>query len=89
MRSVPDAVALVLSRHIGGSIAPTEAIVAESPQMDLFLADPAESPKVTNGAGTNGPNAIGVGTRCPQCGGFLVYQEGCERCSECDYNKCG
>ena len=89
VRSVPDAVALVLSRHIGGGIAPQEAIVAESPQMDLFLAEPAETPKVTNGSGTNGPNGIGVGTRCPLCGGFLVYQEGCERCSECDYNRCG
>ena len=30
------------------------------------------------------------GTReiCPDCGGFLVYQEGCEICHNCGYSKC-
>jgi len=26
---------------------------------------------------------------CPYCGGELIYQEGCIRCTSCDYNKCG
>jgi len=26
---------------------------------------------------------------CPLCGGRLMFTEGCEQCSECDYSKCG
>jgi exosome complex RNA-binding protein Csl4 len=25
---------------------------------------------------------------CPECSGFLVFQEGCQRCPNCGYNKC-
>jgi ribonucleoside-diphosphate reductase alpha chain len=27
--------------------------------------------------------------KCPDCEGFLVFQEGCEHCPECGYEKCG
>ena len=89
VRSVPDAVSLVLSRHIAGVATPDESVVAESPQMGLFTAEPADTPKATNGTNgaTNGHQAP-VGTRCPECGGYLVHQEGCIRCTECGYNKC-
>jgi ribonucleoside-diphosphate reductase alpha chain len=26
---------------------------------------------------------------CPDCNGLLVHQEGCEKCPECGYNRCG
>jgi hypothetical protein len=26
---------------------------------------------------------------CPDCGGQLVMQEGCEHCNRCGYSKCG
>ena len=26
---------------------------------------------------------------CPDCGGELVFQEGCHRCPNCAYTKCG
>lgn len=26
---------------------------------------------------------------CPECGGKLVYQEGCQNCLECGWSKCG
>lgn len=26
---------------------------------------------------------------CPKCGGETIVQEGCERCSQCQYEKCG
>jgi len=26
---------------------------------------------------------------CPECGAALVYEEGCERCYHCGFNKCG
>lgn len=30
-----------------------------------------------------------VGKPCPVCGSPLVYQQGCVKCSSCDYDKCG
>ena len=84
VRSAPDAVALVLGRHLGlggtpekGGIAPT----AESyVQPGLF---PASSPK-------RALERVPVArARCPDCSvGTLVHQEGCLRCPECGYNKC-
>lgn len=26
---------------------------------------------------------------CPDCGGQLIYEEGCEHCVGCGYSKCG
>jgi len=30
-----------------------------------------------------------MGGQCPECGGLLVYQEGCHICYGCGYTKCG
>ena len=85
VRSVPDAVSLVLSRHISGVNTPEDSIVAKSPQLGLFSTEPTGKPKSTNGS--NG-HQVPVGSRCPECGGYLAHQEGCIRCTECGYNKC-
>jgi ribonucleoside-diphosphate reductase alpha chain len=29
-----------------------------------------------------------LGGQCPECGGLLVYQEGCFICPACGYTKC-
>ena len=85
VRSAPDAVALVLSRHIGreGATQPEELIapVTESTaQLGLFAGASRET-------GSNGHAARGA--TCPECSvGTLVHQEGCLRCPECGYNKC-
>ena len=34
-------------------------------------------------------NGNGRRDQCPDCYGFLVHQEGCERCPSCGYEKCG
>ena len=87
VRSVPDAVALVLSRHMapaddrpvaalhGHAASPVIATVAV--QQGLFLKTEA------NGNGLNGR------TQCPECPDFLIYQEGCTSCRSCGYEKCG
>ena len=28
------------------------------------------------------------GNGCPECGSLLIYQEGCQRCSRCDFERC-
>jgi ribonucleoside-diphosphate reductase alpha chain len=33
--------------------------------------------------------AVQLGGQCPECGGLLVYQEGCQICHACGYTKCG
>ena len=87
VRSGPDAVALVLSRHAvpsderpvialrGGAV--SEGAVPVAVQQGLFLKAEA------NGNGINGR------TTCPDCSGFLVHQEGCVSCPSCGYERCG
>ncbi|MBI4282366.1 MAG: vitamin B12-dependent ribonucleotide reductase [Chloroflexi bacterium] len=88
VRSAPDAVALVLSRHTTDpdSVAPgtglEPASTEDAPfavQQGLFLKTEA-----------NGNGAVKKSI-CPDCHGFLVHQEGCEKClnPECGYNRCG
>ncbi len=88
VRSAPDAVALVLSRHLqeGVSKAETEAeLVTGTATAQIGLFGPEASskgPEKTNGG------SIPRGARCPDCAGVLVHQEGCMRCADCGYNKC-
>jgi ribonucleoside-diphosphate reductase alpha chain len=28
-------------------------------------------------------------SKCPECGGELVYKEGCKQCTKCFWSKCG
>jgi ribonucleoside-diphosphate reductase alpha chain len=101
IRSNPDAVALALTEHLHGPALslpngePGEAAQrkgTEGAQLGMPL-------QVQNGNGHNGPalslpNGRGSGrpealrASCPECGGKLVFAEGCIRCSECSFNKC-
>ena len=85
VKSGPDAVALVLSRHL----------------MEHETWPRAEAPSVVgaqvplpqlerNGNGhTNGNGKVAYSGKCSECNGTLVYQEGCVTCYGCGYNKCG
>ena len=84
VRSAPDALALVLSRHLNlDEDIPSADPSASTSQIGMF---PTETSKKTNG--TNGHASLNA-NRCPDCSvGTLIYQEGCQRCMECGYNKC-
>ena len=87
VRSAPDAVALALSRHLGGGeprLADTEEVDAgeSTAQLGMFPAAARGTVHGSNGHGANGRS------RCPDCSGTLVHQEGCLRCPDCGYNKC-
>ncbi|MCX6012878.1 MAG: vitamin B12-dependent ribonucleotide reductase [Chloroflexi bacterium] len=80
--SCPDAIGSILEKHI------TECMT------DLKMSKPeltdSEVPKIGEGIGGNGNgkqynNVAGL---CPDCGGMLIYQEGCLHCSFCGYSKC-
>ena len=76
VRSAPDAVALVLSRQSA-----TPEMQAPQPQSAVAVQQELFLKAEANGNGRR--------DQCPDCYGFLVHQEGCERCPSCGYEKCG
>ena len=85
VRSTPDAVSLVLKRHDRGGAGPREGAGA---QLGMFSSDGSEASPDSQPLGHGGGPQIAIGSRCPDCSGFLVQQEGCVRCVDCGYNKC-
>jgi ribonucleoside-diphosphate reductase alpha chain len=71
--SCPDAIAAVLGNHIKG-------IDSDKPAIDSIPKKAAHA--------VNPVPAINMGGQCPDCGGMLVYQEGCQICHSCGYTKC-
>ncbi|MBM3131768.1 MAG: vitamin B12-dependent ribonucleotide reductase [Chloroflexi bacterium] len=43
--------------------------------------------EIKGSGGTGGMSGI-MGGQCPECGGLLVFQEGCHICYGCGYTKC-
>jgi ribonucleoside-diphosphate reductase alpha chain len=88
VRSAPDAVALVLSRHMKRDAEDVpDAVFLEMGESTAQLAFPPE-PAMPSVGSTNGQSVNG-GATCPDCSvGTLVHQEGCIHCPECGYNKC-
>jgi len=79
VRSAPDAVALVLGKQVQHDHPEIGINGPYSVQQDLLLKGSTN----TEGFSMNKSS-------CPECvGGFLIFQEGCERCPECGYEKCG
>ena len=91
VRSGPDGIALVLDRHLqeaardGAEKLPASG---EDVAMQLGLtpsSGPAQAESPANGV--EEPTVI-TGSRCVQCSGRLIHQEGCVRCLDCGYTKC-
>ena len=91
VRSGPDGIALVLDRHLkehAGDGAESLPASGEGVAMQLGLtasSGPAEGGIEVNGADEP---AVITGSRCIQCSGRLIHQEGCVRCLDCGYTKC-
>ncbi len=79
VRSAPDALALVLSRHIKAD--QSDGLEESTTvQPGLFDSNMVRDDTVVRTIDT---------AACPDCSiGTLVHQEGCLRCPECGYNKC-
>ena len=85
VRSAPDAVALVLGRHLSLDGSPSVEDVAASEGKSTAQLELLAAPAQENGNGHSSVSSV----RCPECSvGTLVHQEGCLRCPECGYNKC-
>jgi len=72
--SCPDAIATVLGNRI------SNGVESEKPAIDSI-------PKKLINAPHSVPT-VNTGGQCPDCGGMLVYQEGCQICHSCGYTKC-
>jgi ribonucleoside-diphosphate reductase alpha chain len=83
VRSVPDAVALAMSRHVRpdhnlGPISFDDRTM-EGAQLRLYK-QPGEA--IEN-------QELAAAMRCPDCSSSLAYQEGCLTCHGCGFSKCG
>jgi len=70
--SCADAIASVLEKYIKEESS-TSSGMPESNDMMM----PKEPGMVKSGTG-----------QCPECGGKLIYQEGCNICLNCGFTKC-
>ncbi len=76
--SCADAIASVLQKHIkresGSSLdVPSSEVIGNTE-----VSQSGKSPVIRSEAG-----------QCPECGGPLIYQEGCNICLNCGFTKCG
>ncbi|MBM3948138.1 MAG: vitamin B12-dependent ribonucleotide reductase [SAR202 cluster bacterium] len=99
VRSAPDAVALIISRHLENqgrtlpAAADPKAVTAGDAAAQLGLFPSNAAPLLQPKAISNGTHDAALaprpsGARCPDCSGYLVAQEGCLRCPDCGYSKC-
>ncbi len=79
VRSSPDALALALERHLK-----SHAETAEYPS-DAVQLTFAPQQVQANG---NGNHPAHTGKRCPECNTPVIFQEGCQTCVSCGWNKC-
>lgn len=52
---------------------------------DIYGEDENGSVETVESANTKSNNNI---ARCPQCGGNLIFEDGCNTCKECGWSKC-
>jgi ribonucleoside-diphosphate reductase alpha chain len=75
--SCPDAICKAIERHVKKKRDfGAEEIIEEATTLDSFVKD------------RDAGNVVGV---CPDCGGPLIFEEGCAKClnRSCGYTKCG
>ncbi|MBT4248247.1 vitamin B12-dependent ribonucleotide reductase [Candidatus Woesearchaeota archaeon] len=71
--SCPDAIAKAIKKKIGAS---SEEVVQDVATLSEFM----------NGKKKPKGNVVGV---CPDCSGPLIHEEGCSKCHNCGFSKCG
>jgi ribonucleoside-diphosphate reductase alpha chain len=81
--SCPDAIAGAIKRHMKGEDKTKRATqVQQTPTLDKF--ESAED-KMKAQAKRLG-NVVGI---CPECTSMLFHEEGCMKCHDCGFSKCG
>ncbi|PKB78573.1 MAG: ribonucleoside-diphosphate reductase, adenosylcobalamin-dependent [SAR202 cluster bacterium Io17-Chloro-G9] len=81
VRSSPDALALALERHVAMHVQAPESRSPEANENGVQLTF-APQRGAANG---NGHNPV---KKCPECNTPVIFQEGCQTCVSCGWNKC-
>ncbi len=89
VRSLADAVAKVISEHVGLSGAYHASPIHIAVPGDSEAEGSAAEQPLTNGNGHTSVPARTTGDFCPICGQIaLVYEEGCRKCYVCGFSSC-
>ncbi len=76
--SCADAIASVLQKHIKRESSSSLDVPSSEVIGNTEVSQSVKSPAIRSEAG-----------QCPECGGPLIYQEGCNICLNCGFTKCG
>jgi len=76
--SCADAIASVLQKHIKKESSSSLDVPSSEVIGNTEMSQSGKSPVIRSEAG-----------QCPECGGPLIYQEGCNICLNCGFTKCG
>ena len=76
--SCADAIASVLQKHIKRESGTSSDVPSSEVIGNTEVSQSGKSPVIRSEAG-----------QCPECGGPLIYQEGCNICLNCGFTKCG
>ena len=77
--SCPDAIAKAIKKHTGEGGELKKDVVEEVATLKEFLDGPKKAKKAKG-------NVVGI---CPECSGPLIHEEGCSKCYNCGFSKCG
>jgi ribonucleoside-diphosphate reductase alpha chain len=94
--SLPDAIGKVLEKHILKNQQSLQLQFKEQQTQKLQMEiteEVKETVKVNNSSMTVESKVslanLGFAPACPNCSSMLIMQEGCMKCGECGYSKCG
>jgi ribonucleoside-diphosphate reductase alpha chain len=94
IHSVPDAIAEAMKRHMKVQDGEQQTVDQyDAPADTQTSVDAQTQPKTEQEQTADRQDAAqiianGDNPECPECGGMLVLQEGCNKCPECGYSKC-
>ena len=86
IHSVPDAIAEAFKRHLEGGKGPQQTV--DSYNKDESSGQTQGKTETEQTADAAEIVSNGGNPECPECGGMLILQEGCNTCPECGYSKC-
>jgi len=76
--SCADAIASVLQKYIKSESSSSSDVPSSEVIGSREISQPGKADVTMSGSG-----------QCPECGGPLIYQEGCNICLNCGFTKCG
>jgi ribonucleoside-diphosphate reductase alpha chain len=76
--SCADAIASVLQKYIKSESSSSSDVPGSEVIGSREMAQSGKADVTRSGSG-----------QCPECGGPLIYQEGCNICLNCGFTKCG